>query len=100
MRFAFVFAKYRGKQDSPPTFILSNKERKKAQKNSFSRCFSGSGGILKKGKVLAPFLSVVIHGFLGTCSLCFQKFAFLCVCGFEKSFYFEESVSAKSFILF
>ena len=34
------------KQESPPSFILSNKERTKAQKNSFSRCFSGSGGRL------------------------------------------------------
>ena len=83
--FAFVFAKCRGKQESPPSFILSNKERKKAQKNSFLRCFSGSGGRLYKGKVLAPFLSVVIHGLLGTCSLCFQKcFAFLVFVGFEK----------------
>ena len=36
----------RDKQESPPSFILSNKERTKAQKNSFSRCFSGSGGRL------------------------------------------------------
>ena len=43
---------------------------------------------------------MVIHGLLGTCSLCFQKFAFLCDCGFEESFDFEESVSAKSFVLF
>ena len=41
--FAFVFAKCRGKQESPPSFILSNKERTKAQKNSFLRYFSGSG---------------------------------------------------------
>ena len=40
------FAKCRGKQDSPPYFILSNKERTKAQKNSFLRYFSGSGGRL------------------------------------------------------
>ena len=46
LRFAFVFAKCRGKQESPPTFILSNKERTKAQKNSFLRYFSGSGGRL------------------------------------------------------
>ena len=32
------------KQELPPSFIFSNMERTKAQKNSFSRCFSGSGG--------------------------------------------------------
>ena len=36
---AFVFAKCRGKQESLPSFILCNKERTKAQKNSFSRVF-------------------------------------------------------------
>ena len=45
-RFAFVFVKCRGEQESPPSFILSNKERTKAQKNSFLRYFSGSGGRL------------------------------------------------------
>ena len=44
LRFAFVFEKCRGKQESPPTFILSNKERKKAQKNSFFEIFLGFGG--------------------------------------------------------
>ncbi|CAI8585761.1 unnamed protein product [Vicia faba] len=44
LRFAFVFAKCRGKQESPPTFILSNKERKKAQKNSFFEISLGLGG--------------------------------------------------------
>ena len=39
----FVFAKCRGKQESPPTFILSNKERKKAQKNSFFEIFLSTG---------------------------------------------------------
>ena len=43
-RFAFVFAKCHGKQESPPSFILSNKERKKAQKNSFFEMSLGSGG--------------------------------------------------------
>ena len=43
LRFAFVFAKCRGKQESPPSFILSNKERKKAQKNSFFEMFLGFG---------------------------------------------------------
>ena len=49
--FAFVFTKCRGKQESPPTFILSNKERKKAQKNSFfSRYFWVRGVDYKKGR--------------------------------------------------
>ena len=39
LRFAFVFAKCCGKQESPPTFILSNKERKKHRKIPFLRYF-------------------------------------------------------------
>ena len=31
------FAKCRGKQESPPSFMFSNKERTNAQQNSFSR---------------------------------------------------------------
>ena len=46
LRFAFVFAKCRGKKESPPTFILSNEERKKAQKNSFFEIFLSTGGRL------------------------------------------------------
>ena len=46
LRFAFVFAKCRGKQESPPTFILSIKERKKAHKNSFFEIFLSTGGRL------------------------------------------------------
>ena len=42
--FAFAFAKCCGKQESPPTFILSNKEREKAQKNSFFEIFMSTGG--------------------------------------------------------
>ena len=50
----------------------------------------GSGGRLQKGKVLAPFLSMVIHGLLVTCfgSLAFafqllEMVFCVCVCGFE-----------------
>ena len=51
LRFAFVFAKCRSKKESPPTFILSNKERKKAQKNSFFEIFLGFGGVdYRKGR--------------------------------------------------
>ena len=46
LRFAFLFVKCRGKKESPPTFILSNKERKKAQKNSFFETFLSTGGRL------------------------------------------------------
>ena len=42
----FLFAKCRGKQESPPTSILSNKERKKAQKSSFFEIFLSTGGRL------------------------------------------------------
>ena len=60
-------------------FILSNKERKKAQKNSIFRDISRVRGVdYRMGKVLAPFLSVVIHGLLGTCSL-FSKLLSLCL---------------------
>ena len=37
LRFAFVFAKCRGKQESPLTFILSNWKGKKHRKIPFSR---------------------------------------------------------------
>ena len=84
--FAFVFAKCCDKQDSPPTFLLSNKGKGENNRKRPFESFLSKGGRLSKGKVLAPFLSVVIHGLLGTCSLCFQKFAFLCDCGFWKEF--------------
>ena len=50
--------------------------------------FLSSGGRLWKGKVLAPFSSMVIHGLLVTCfrslAFAFQLFEMvLCVCGFE-----------------
>ena len=37
LRFAFVFAKCRGKQESPPTFILSNWKGQKHRNIPFSR---------------------------------------------------------------
>ena len=39
-----MFAKCCGKQESPPSFILSNKEMKKAHKNSFFEIFLSTGG--------------------------------------------------------
>ena len=38
------FAKCRGKQESPPSFMFSNMERTKAQQNSFFEMSLGSGG--------------------------------------------------------
>ena len=42
-------------------------EKEKEQKKPFFEILS-TGGRLSKGKVLAPFISVVFHGLLGTCS--------------------------------
>ena len=51
LRFAFVFAKYRGKQESPPTFILSNKERKKSTEKFLFRDVSRVRGVdYRKGR--------------------------------------------------
>ena len=72
-----MFAKCRGKQESPPTFILSNQEKEKRTEKTFFEMFLSKEGRLKKGKVLEPFLSVVFHGLLGTCS--FFKLL-MCVC--------------------
>ena len=38
------FAKCRGKQESPPSFMFSNMERTKAQQNSLFEMSLGSGG--------------------------------------------------------
>ena len=65
------------------SFIQKGKV-KKHRKNLWD-CFLSSEGRLWKGKVLAPFLSMVFHGLLGTCSsfkllvcvLCFKKFVLL-----------------------
>ena len=88
LRFAFFSAKCGGKQESSPTFILSNKERKKAQKNSFFEIFLSKGGRLWKGKVLAPFPSVFFYGLLDTCS--FLRIAF-CAYAFEKCLLYDNS---------
>ena len=37
LRFAFLFAKYRGKQESPPTFISSNHGKGKRTEKTFFR---------------------------------------------------------------
>ena len=64
---------------------------KKHRKIPFSRYFSGLGGRLKKGKVLAPFLSVVIHGLLGTWSIVI-KIAFFVLVGLIKFFVLKTSI--------
>ena len=53
-------------QESPPTFYFILKERLKKHSKNLLRYFVGSGGRLWKGKVLAPFSSMVIHGLLVT----------------------------------
>ena len=45
LRFAFVFAKCRGKQESPPTFILSNKEKEKSTEKFLFRDVSRVKGV-------------------------------------------------------
>ena len=50
---------------------------KRTEKDLF-RDFMSNGGRLWKGKVLAPFPSVVFHRLLGTCS--FLKIVFVFVC--------------------
>ena len=79
------FAKCRGKQESPPSFMFSNMERTKAQQNSFSRIFLGSGGRFIEREGVS---TLSIHGYpwaLRYFLLCFQNlFAFQVCLGFEK----------------
>ena len=65
------------KQESPPTFISSNHGKGKRTEKTFFRDILSTRGRLYRGKVLAPFLSAVIYGLLGTCS--FFKLL-VCVC--------------------
>ena len=84
--FLFVFAKCRGKQESPPSFMFSNKERTKAQQNSFFEMSLGSGGrfIVREG-VSTIFIRGYPRALRYLLTLCFQKlFAFLVCVGFEK----------------
>ena len=76
----FLFKKCRGKQESPPNFLLSNKGKGEKNRKRPFREFLSKGGRLWKGKVLASFPSVVFHGVLGT----FSFFEIACVCVFEK----------------
>ena len=87
-RFAFVFVKCRGKQESSPSFMFSNMERTKAQQNSFSRMFLGSGGRFIEREVVN---TLSIRGYpraLRYLLTMFSKmFCFSCVCGFWKSLF-------------
>ena len=67
-------------------FLFYSKERLKSTGKNLLRCSMGSGGRLWKGKVLAPFPSMVIHGLLVTwffrsLALFFDCFEKWCVCG-------------------
>ena len=83
LRFAFVFAKCRGKQESPLSFMFSNMERTKAQQNSLLRMFLGSGGRFIEREGVS---TLSIHGYpwaLRYLLTMFSKmFFFSCVCGF------------------
>ena len=77
------FTKCRGKQESPPSFMFSNKERTKAQQNSFFEMFLGSGGRFIEREGVS---TLSIDGYpwaLRYLLLCFQNFVcFSSVCGF------------------
>ena len=80
-------------------FLFYPKGKVKKHGKNLLRCLVGSGGRLWKGKVLAPFSSMVIHGLLVTC---FRSLAFdfqllemvVCVCVFWKCFEKDAFVSA------
>ena len=75
-----MFVKCCGKQESPPTFLLSNKGKgEKNRKRPFE--IISKEGRLWKGKVLALFPSVVIYGLLDAisfentlCFVCLKKY--------------------------
>ena len=75
------------KQESPPTFLLSNKGKGEKNGKDLWDVYLSSRGRLWKGKVLAPFSSMVFHELLVTCLD--HLFAFSIVwngalCGFER----------------
>ena len=79
------FAKCRGKQESPPSFMCSNMERTKAQQNSLFENVRGSGGRFIEREGVS---TLSIRGYpraLRYLLLCFQNlFAFQVCVGFEK----------------
>ena len=81
-----MFAKCRGKQELTPTFIFSNKERKKAQKNSLFEIFlsMGSRFIKREGISTLSIRSylralrylLIIFKIVFFVFVCFEKFLF------------------------
>ena len=79
----FFVHKYAVSKSRHHLLFYPTKERVKRTKKYLFRDFLSKGGRLWKGKVLAPFPSVVFHGLLSTCSflkissvfMYFEKFA-------------------------
>ena len=74
--FAFLFSNVVVSKSHHHLFFYPTKERVKRTKKDLFESFLSMGGRLWKGKVLAPFPSVVFHGLLEVCSffnmlLCF-----------------------------
>ena len=74
--FRFVFANVAVSKSRHRLFFYPTKERVKRTEKDLFEMFLSKGGRLWKGKVLAPFPSVVFHGLLEVCSffkrlLCF-----------------------------
>ena len=82
-------------------FILSKRKGKKAQERPL-RLFLGSGGRLWKGKVLAPFSSMVFNGLLVTCfrslAFAFQLFEMVLRVWFWKMFW-KEAIVVATFVM-
>ena len=85
LRFCVRIRTYAVEQESPQTFYFILKERLKKHIKNLLRCFVGPGSRLWKGKVLAPFSSMVIHGlfvtwFFRALALIFGCLKLVCVC--------------------
>ena len=63
-----MFANVAVRKSRRRLFFYPTKEMVKRTQKDLFRDFLSKGNRLWKGKVLAPFPSVVFHGFLGTCS--------------------------------
>ena len=75
--FAFVFANVAVSKSRHRLLFYPTKERVKRTEKYLSRLFLSKGGRLWKGKVLAPFPSVVIYRLLVASS--FENALCLCV---------------------
>ena len=70
-----MFAKCRGKQELPPTFILSNKERKKAKKNFFFEIFLSTSTLSIRSFLRAlRYLLIILK--IASVFVCFEFFLF------------------------